>query len=304
LSDSSVSKTKDPSRVVTQSAYLLFYRRRSEVPLGGPKIQQIVQDFDNPPESGEDDITESGEEQGPVGSTFRGSSGPLTGVGAAHHRPNLGSASTDMITVNPSALENLPAYEAHEKNDEDAAPLLASDTVMNDGFVQEIIEDEGVDMNDTGFNFSNIGYDNLNQQGPASYRNPIGRNWDWANLAGNSRGDHIVSGTGSDVDDAASDIVQNNSSASEGSIQGRMDDFTHAIPDDDFVDQSPVPDLDEAAQLDSIDLHRDLLESHAKNDFPQANFDFRADEGDEFEEPATEIHVEEGEGLEPTSKTG
>jgi len=162
------------------------------------------------------------------------------------------------------------------------------------------IEDEGVDMNDTGFNFSNIGYDNLNEQGPASYRNPIGPSWDWTNLAGNSRGDQIVSGTGSDADDAASDIVQNNSSASEGSIQGRIDDFTNALPDEDFVDQSPVPDLDEAAQLDAIDLHRDLLSSHAKNDFPQANFDFRADEGDEFEEPATEIHVEEGEGLEPT----
>ena len=205
------------------------------------------------------------------------------------------------MTVNPSALENLPAYEAHEKNDEDAAPLLVSDAVMNDGLQESIEdEDEGVDMGDTGFNYSNIGYDNLNQQGPASYLNP---SWDWGNLPGNSRGDQIVSGTGSDMDDAASDVVQNNSSASEGSIQGRMDDFNNAIPDEDFVDQSPVPDIDEAAQLGAMDLHRDLLESHVKNDFPPTNFDFRADEADEFEEPATEIHVEEGEGLEPTSKT-
>ncbi|TVY17333.1 putative ubiquitin carboxyl-terminal hydrolase 12, partial [Lachnellula arida] len=303
--DSSVTKTKDPSRVVTQSAYLLFYRRRSEVPLGGTKIQQIVQDFDNPPESGEDDITESGEEQGPVGSTFRGSSGPLTGVGATHRRPNPGSASTDRTTVNPSALEYLPAYEDHERNDEDAAPLLVSDAVMNDGLQESIEdEDEGVDMGDTGFNYTNIGpYDQLGSDLHSELPGGLGQAWNFGNLPGNSRGNQIISGTGSDMDDAASDVVQNNSSASAGSVQGRMEDFSSAVPDEDFVDQSPVPDIDEAAQLGAIDLHRDLLAHHAKNDFP-ADFDFRADETDEVEEPATEIHVEEGEGLEElTSKT-
>jgi len=231
----------------------------------------------------------------------------LTGVGATHHRPNPGSASTDSITVNPSALENLPAYEAHEKNDEDAAPLLVSDAVMNDGLQDSIEdEDEGIDMGDTGFNYTNTGpYDHLgsdmHSELPAS---GLGQAWNFGNLPGNSRGGQIVSGTGSDIDDAASDVVQNNSSASADSIQGRLDDFSSAIPDEDFVDQSPVPDIDEAAQLGAIGLHRELLAHHAKNDFSPTNFDFRADETDEVEEPATEIHVEEGEGLEPASKTG
>lgn len=296
--DSSVSKTKDPRSVVTQSAYLLFYRRRSDVPLGGSRIQQIVQDFDNPPESGEDDIAESGEEQGPAGNTFRGSSGPLTGVGAAHHRPNLGSASTDMMTINPSALENLPAYEAHEKNDEDAAPLLVGDALMNDG-LHESIEDEGIDLSDSGMNYNNIEYGPLNESA-LNFKNPA---WNFSAIPGNSRGGNIVSGTGSDMNDAASDIVQNNSSASEGSIRGRIDDFTNAIPDEDYIDQEPVPDLDEDAQLGFDDLHKDLSESNQANQFAQPNFDFKiSDENEEYEEPATDIHVEEGEGLAPALK--
>jgi ubiquitin carboxyl-terminal hydrolase 4/11/15 len=303
LSDSSVSKVKDPSRsVVTQSAYLLFYRRRSDVPLGGPKFKQIIQDFDNPPESGEDEISESGEEQGPVGSSFRGSSGPLTGVGAAHQRPNLGSASTEMTIVNPSSLENLPAYEAHEQNDDDAPPMLVGDTMMNDG-LHTSIEDEGIDM-ETEMNYSNIGYNNLNAQGAASFLPHNG--WNFDNLPGNSRGNHIVSGTGSN--EAASDIVQNNSSASEGSREGRMEDFSNAAAEDDYIEQSPVPDLDEEAQNNIVDIRSHLLEAHATNaPFVPPNFEFKAtDADDDFEEhyddePATEIHVEEGEGLDPAA---
>lgn len=220
----------------------------------------------------------------------------MTGVGAAHHRPNLGSASTEMTIVNPSALEDLPAYEAHEQNDEDVPPMLVDDAIMNDG-LQTSIEDEGIDMG--GMNYTNIGYNNLNSQGVTSYLSHSG--WNFDNLPGNSRGDHIVSGTGSD--EAASDVVQNNSSASEGSIQGRMDDFSNAIPEDDYIEQSPVPDLDEEAQSNIVDIRSHLLEAHATNGpYPQPNFEFKATvQDDDFEEPATEIHVEEGEGLDPAA---
>jgi ubiquitin carboxyl-terminal hydrolase 4/11/15 len=202
-----------------------------------------------------------------------------------------------MTIVNPSSLENLPAYEAHEQNDDDAPPMLIGDTIMNDG-LQTSIEDEGIDM-ETGMNYSNIGYNNLNSQGAASFLPHSG--WNFDNLARNSRGDHIVSGTGSD--EAASDIVQNNSSASEGSIQGRMDDFSNAVAEDDYVEQSPVPDLDEEAQNNIVDIRSHLLEAHATNGpYPQPNFEFKAtDADDDFEEPATEIHVEEGEGLDPAA---
>jgi ubiquitin carboxyl-terminal hydrolase 4/11/15 len=126
--DSSVSKQKDSSKVVSQSAYLLFYRRRSDVPLGGPRFQQILQDFDNPPDAPADDVSESGEDQGlAANSSLRGSSSALTGVGAAHHPPNgLDGAAT--MTVNLSALENLPAYEAHDSNEE-GVPLIDKDAM-------------------------------------------------------------------------------------------------------------------------------------------------------------------------------
>lgn len=46
--DSSVSPVNDPSAVVTSAAYLLFYRRRSDGPLGGPRFAKIFEKFDNP----------------------------------------------------------------------------------------------------------------------------------------------------------------------------------------------------------------------------------------------------------------
>jgi ubiquitin carboxyl-terminal hydrolase 4/11/15 len=46
---------------VTSAAYLLFYRRRSNGPLGGPRFAEIYNKFDNPNE--EDSATEVGDEQ-------------------------------------------------------------------------------------------------------------------------------------------------------------------------------------------------------------------------------------------------
>lgn len=285
-------KQKDPKRVVSQSAYLLFYRRRSDVPLGGPRFQQIFRDFDNPAERSEDDASESGEDQGLVGnSSLRGSSSALTGVGAAHHQPNRGSPDGEGTkTINPSALEKLPAYEAHEE-EEDAAPLLVGDAIMNDGIgLHASIEDEGIDMA--------MGYNDLNYSSRAGL---ISHAWNFRSLdaiGSNSRGDHMISGTGSD---AASDVVQHDSSASEGSIQGRLDDFNHSIAEDDgipFVDQSPVPDLDEDGQASAIALQADLLETMQRGEYPRQEFEVTADdERFEVEAPAVEIHVKDSEDL-------
>ncbi|KAK8125673.1 ubiquitin carboxyl-terminal hydrolase-like protein [Apiospora kogelbergensis] len=45
--DSSVSRTS-PDKIVDSSAYLLFYRRRSELPLGGPRFKEIIENLDHP----------------------------------------------------------------------------------------------------------------------------------------------------------------------------------------------------------------------------------------------------------------
>lgn len=296
---------KDPSRVVSQSAYLLFYRRRSDVPLGGPRFKQIIQDYDNPPDQqppSEDEASESGEDQGLVGnSSLRGSSSALTGVGAARHQPNLGSADGEgTMTINPSALESLPAYAEHEE-EAGSAPLLASDAAMNDGLgLQESIEDEGVDMS--------LGYNDHYSHAKQTIQTALSQGlysqeWNFSALGSNTRPDHMISGTGSDVD-AASDIVQHNSSADAESIRGRFDDFQNTIAEDDgipFEDQSHVPDMDEEHAASAIALQAEFLERMNREGLPgPSGPSFRITDDDigaerfEVEEPeVAEIYVSE-----------
>lgn len=259
----------------------MFYRRRSDVPLGGPRFKQILQDFDNPPEQpipSEDEVSESGEDQGLVGnSSLRGSSSPLTGAGAVRHQQNLGLGRAIGPAVNPALLESLPDYQAHEL-DGDAAPMSADDVNMNDGLHASIEEDEGIDMEmntDSGFQ----SYPNYNPL----YNN---NNWSFNNLeldslGANSRG-NMPSGTGSD-DGLASDIVEDNSSASAESREGRLADFDNAIAEGEdhgeYLDAAlEVPDMDDEQQAAVASLQMDILDSRF---IP------------EVEEPAAEIHLDD-----------
>ncbi|KAL5335442.1 hypothetical protein BJX70DRAFT_401538 [Aspergillus crustosus] len=88
--DSSVSRPIDAQNAVTSSAYLLFYRRRSEKPLGGKVLQEVTESSTRPGSSASDS---QGESRGPSpsgeglrlgGSSLNGSSSALAGVGAAH----------------------------------------------------------------------------------------------------------------------------------------------------------------------------------------------------------------------------
>jgi ubiquitin carboxyl-terminal hydrolase 4/11/15 len=263
------------------------------VPLGGPRFQKIFQDYDNPAEPSEDDVSESGEDKSLVGnSSLRGSSSALTGVGAARHQPNRGSLDGEgMMTINPSALEKLPDYEAHEE-EEGAAPLLLDDAARNDGLgLHASIEDEGIDMA--------MGYNDINYNSrPGGL---MSQAWSFGNLndlGSNSRGDHMISGTGSD---AASDEVQHDSSASEGSMRDRFDEFANAAAEDEgvpFVDQSPVPDLDDEGQASAIAIQAHLMENMQSGVYPSQEYQVTADdEHFEVEEPAVEIHVKDNEDL-------
>ncbi|KAL4864841.1 hypothetical protein BDV12DRAFT_175600 [Aspergillus spectabilis] len=89
--DSSVSRPIDAQNAVTSSAYLLFYRRRSEKPLGGKVLEEITESSTRPGSS--DSGSQEGESRGPSpsgegrrlgGSSRNGSSSALAGVGAAH----------------------------------------------------------------------------------------------------------------------------------------------------------------------------------------------------------------------------
>ncbi|KAI3544133.1 ubiquitin carboxyl-terminal hydrolase [Colletotrichum abscissum] len=134
--DTSASKTS-PESVVTRAAYLLFYRRRSEGPLGGPRFKEIFDKFDKDGEDDDEEDTDSGEDQRLVGgSSLTGSSRLGIGAEATHPRGNRGLASNTMSTANLGAEDDLPPYEG------------SSSTNVGSENIQNSIEDEGIGMTD------------------------------------------------------------------------------------------------------------------------------------------------------------
>ncbi|KAK8231847.1 hypothetical protein HDK77DRAFT_430364 [Phyllosticta capitalensis] len=122
--DSMVSK-KSPSNIVNSSAYLLFYRRRQEAPLGPPYLQEIVRQAYAPESDPSDSDTGNGRRLGdisPLGSPSAGNevgAGRLVGAGAA------GSAGAVVTTTslanaddNDNGYDDLPAYEDATNEDE------------------------------------------------------------------------------------------------------------------------------------------------------------------------------------------
>ncbi|KAI9376075.1 hypothetical protein BJX61DRAFT_491973 [Aspergillus egyptiacus] len=114
--DSSVSKPIDPKSVITSSAYLLFYRRRSDRPLGGKILEEITESSTRAgSESGGESRGQSpsGEGRRLGGSSRNGSSSALAGVGAAHQ---LGDGGMRIGTTknrdedNPPEYSNSPSY--------------------------------------------------------------------------------------------------------------------------------------------------------------------------------------------------
>jgi ubiquitin carboxyl-terminal hydrolase 4/11 len=309
--DSSVSEQKDTSRIVSAGAYLLFYRRRSDTPLGGPRFKEIIDRYNNPPEPSEDE-NESGEDQRLVAdSSLRGSSSALTGVGVAHQAiggsggvamtrsVNLlasgGVALQNQTTINPADLDKPPSYEA-VLGDDEAAPLMAGDAVMNGIEVSGGLEDEGIDMN--------TGYSNFNSSRNAG--GLLANTWTFSNLQHLDTASSTManpSGHNSDIDldeiDNRSDLVQNNSSASEGSLEKRAEDFDNAETDEEWRSPTPIPDVSEQDQMTIMDLHGDLLAQGSRKRFGdmEVEMEVKVPLDDDVEEETAEIHVEEGEGL-------
>ncbi|KFA74953.1 hypothetical protein S40288_02221, partial [Stachybotrys chartarum IBT 40288] len=126
--DSHVRPVRPPSKTVTSAAYLLFYRRRSEGPLGGPRFAEIFQKYNN---SDEDDEAGSGDDQQlNGGSSLNGSLSAGAGAAAVHHHTDHG-----LVSTRTTAL-------ADDEDDEGLPPY--------DGLshIHHSIEDEGVEMAD------------------------------------------------------------------------------------------------------------------------------------------------------------
>ncbi len=164
--DSIVSRVGDPAKVVTAAAYLLFYRRRSQVPLGGPRFREIVDRCNNGDSSDDDldDMSESGEGQRlDIGSSRLGSSSALKGAGATLRleSPGLVASGASSKTLNTNAdadQDYLPTYQqaggasGDVDDDDDVQPLLGSSMLSfgdptKDAMIRRSIEaDEGIEM--------------------------------------------------------------------------------------------------------------------------------------------------------------
>jgi hypothetical protein len=101
------------------------------------------------------------------------------------------------------------------------------------------------------------------------------------------------------LDDAASDRAMNASTASSSSFQDRIATFEATEPVDDngepWQETSPVPDVDENV-VDTLQLHRDLVTAFGHQN-PAFNIISPADEEDDIDLPAAEIHLDDADEL-------
>ncbi|PGH15185.1 hypothetical protein AJ79_02550 [Helicocarpus griseus UAMH5409] len=146
--DSHVSKRNNPSSVVTSAAYLLFYRRRSDAPLGGEYLARVTEEANNPGLADSDSQSDSGapspsgEGRRLGGSSRNGSSSALTGAGATHQAGDGGLRGGIQAKDND---DDLPEYSEHAHGYGAQYPIGDMD-----------LEDEGYDDSiGTGINFSN-----------------------------------------------------------------------------------------------------------------------------------------------------
>ncbi|KAI9768007.1 MAG: Ubiquitin carboxyl-terminal hydrolase 15 [Geoglossum simile] len=133
--DSSVSR-KIPESAVTAAAYLLFYRRRSNRPLGGPLFEKVFYE-QNEAESDSSSQAESpaGDDQCLGDSSHNGSSSAYQGRGASHQEAG-GSDGMNPAEGNDSGKPP-PEYSSRIQSGE---TVLAGTQLAED--VDEIMEDE------------------------------------------------------------------------------------------------------------------------------------------------------------------
>ena len=204
--DSSVQKTRDPSKIITPAAYLLFYRRRSEAPLGGPRFQEIFNRFDqgrSPAGANDEDDSGEGQRLG-LGSSLRGSPSASTGAGLAHPLGSRGLASSSGLPVSNGG--SLLAVDGVGGDDGDLLPSYTASALGQDGGV---VEDDEAGM--TGLVWTNTDtlrnsiegdaededeaislgdvYDETNARNLAGMSSVIGENsWSFQNIDGSPRG--------------------------------------------------------------------------------------------------------------------
>jgi hypothetical protein len=196
--------------MVTSAAYLLFYRRRSDTPLGGPKFREIIDTYDNLTQETSDSESGEGQRLG-HGSSPRGSSSALqTGAGATLRSGRGGSGS--VLTAGGDGDDGavmLPDYGAVLGDDADGLPGLHDWENSN-------MDDEGIDMRE--WNQEAVGAAARRSSG--NFSDAVRTGWDFANLPGASGGlarseaDEGMGGLDDGGDDNDSTTAQNDDDSS------------------------------------------------------------------------------------------
>lgn len=208
----------DPASVVTNAAYLLFYRRRHSGPLGGTRFTEILAKY---AASEDEEEAESGDDRRlGDGSSLIGSSSAGTGAEATRPQLDRGSNRTAVTQLNGSDDE-LPSYEG----------ATGTETIHNS------IEDEGIEMSD-------------NYQRMSSGSTDMTQGWSFTALgngAGNSTG----------LDYASDDAQADSSGDERGGSQGSYDqdtDMTAVGGDQEYTqpDAPPAPDDNAQSALSDI----------------------------------------------------
>jgi len=225
-----VSKTHDLSRMVSPAAYLLFYRRRSDIPLGGPKFQEICDKYNSMlmSSNADDDGSDSGEGRRlGQGSSLRGS--PSASTGAVPTLP-LGNRGLARLTVDPE----LPSYQASisaaaadivDDDDTDMGAQLSwsnQETLHNS--IEADGEDEGIGMAD---------FDGATAM--AGMTSVIGPTWNFDNITPGKHGSDVM---GDDDAEIASDVAQGDGS-SINNDDDDDDDDSDALNQAEFGDIIP-----------------------------------------------------------------
>ena len=122
---------------MTSAAYLLFYRRRSSKPLGGPRFAKIIEQFNQVDEESEDELADSGEVQ-----RLGGRSSPTGSL-----RQGQGAAA--LVRPRPARHETTTTVRALDGSDDEDLPSY-SEPSGGDVIHNSIEADEGIDMADPG----------------------------------------------------------------------------------------------------------------------------------------------------------
>jgi ubiquitin carboxyl-terminal hydrolase 4/11/15 len=232
-----VHKKSNPESVVTKSAYLLFYRRRSAGPLGSPQLQQVVNAWWNPGFEGAEDSDEpNSRTASPAGNGLRldgssrnGSSSAFAAGAGAGVRREAGSGGVGNLATKEAGAgtleDELPNYNEHDDEGYGAGDEDVPGTNM-DTFYGPLTN------NSYGYHAPVWSFDSITQNDGTDDVFDDGASSNAPNLASESLDDRLLE----DFGDELGDVVHHPGMGTPiGGVAGGLDDLPDE-DDDDVVD--------------------------------------------------------------------